>query len=407
MREGWEMKKLGEVCDIKPPKKIAKEKLGLNELVSFIPMKYLLSDEKYFSSPEVKTLEKAYSGYVYLENNDIVLAKITPCFENGKLGIAKGLKNGIGFGSSEYIVYRVNKKLIPEFLYYYLSQESFRKKGTSLMTGAVGHKRIPKEFYENYEIPIPPFTEQKQIVNLLDSAFAKIDQAKANIEKNIANAKELFQSRLNEVFSQKGDGWKEKSLGELTLNLLQGINTSTDKTVFTKDGIPILQAKEIGEEELNLNKCKFISQEDFLNVKERYKAQKGDILLNNIGSSLGRCIEVNWDFEFTFAWNVMRVIPNKNLITPTYLKLGIQSPEFQKSIWGKTKGVGMPFISKKNISELSIYFPNKTEQIKLTPYLEKVQGYSKKSEAFYSKKLELLEDLKKSLLEKAFAGELT
>src|SRR5690606_35436822 len=93
-----------------------------------------------------RTLKEVYPGYTYFRENDVLLAKITPCFENGKLGIARNLKNGVGFGSSEYIVFRTNEKLIPDYLFYFLSRDQFRKSGEQVMTGAVGHKRVPKDF---------------------------------------------------------------------------------------------------------------------------------------------------------------------------------------------------------------------------------------------------------------------
>ncbi|MFU8862135.1 MAG: restriction endonuclease subunit S, partial [Cyclonatronaceae bacterium] len=216
MREGWELFKLKEVCEIRPAKRETKEFLNEDDLVSFVPMSHLNEERKDFHEEEAKPLKSVYKGYTYFKDDDVLLAKITPCFENGKMGIAKGLTNGVGFGSSEFIVYRPDSRLIPEYLFYFLLLPKFRVQGEKMMGGAVGHQRIPKEFYEDYEIPIPPLPEQKRIVAILDEAFEAIDKAKANIERNIQNAEELFQSKLNEVFSQRGDGWEEKPLGELT-----------------------------------------------------------------------------------------------------------------------------------------------------------------------------------------------
>ena len=142
-------------------------------------------------------------SYTYFAEHDVLLAKITPCFENGKLGIARGLKNGIGFGSSEYVVFRSTGDIDPKYLFYFLSRDSFRREGAKVMSGAVGHKRVPKEFIENYPIPLPSAKEQKRIVAILDEAFAGIDAAIANTEKNLANARELFESYLNSVFSKR------------------------------------------------------------------------------------------------------------------------------------------------------------------------------------------------------------
>ena len=147
--EGWKDKKLGDVCEIKPPKREARNKLKETDFVSFVPMKYLEVGQKYLIPPEEKTLKEVGGSYTYFANNDVLLAKITPCFENGKLGIAKNLKNGVGFGSSEYIVFRTNEILFSEYLYYFLLRSQFREEGAKRMMGAVGHKRVSKEFIED------------------------------------------------------------------------------------------------------------------------------------------------------------------------------------------------------------------------------------------------------------------
>jgi type I restriction enzyme S subunit len=98
------------------------------------------------------------------------------------------LLNGVGFGSSEYIVFRSKGTIESEYLFYFLSQDSFRNSGAHVMTGAVGHKRVPKDFIENHPILLPPLPEQRQIVAILDEAFEGIDRAIANTEKNLANS---------------------------------------------------------------------------------------------------------------------------------------------------------------------------------------------------------------------------
>ena len=160
MKAGWDVKSLGEVCEIKPPKSEARAKLSPKDLVSFVPMEALGIDLKYLQANQTKTLEDVVGGYTYFADGDVLLAKITPCFENGKLGIANNLSNGVGFGSSEYIVFRPNSSLKNEWLYYYISRQTFRSEGAERMSGAVGHKRVSKEFIENYPIPIPPIQEQ-------------------------------------------------------------------------------------------------------------------------------------------------------------------------------------------------------------------------------------------------------
>ena len=201
MTQSWSRTTLAEACQIKPPKKMAKQTLSDADSVSFVPMDQLGIYTKAIDTDGTRPLAEVYGSYTYFAENDVLLAKITPCFENGKLGIARGLENGVGFGSSEFVVFRCRKKIDPEYLFYFLSQDRFRDAGSKVMTGAVGHKRVPKDFIERYEIPLPLLPEQKRIVAILDEAFQGIDRAVANTEKNLANARELFESYLDAVLS--------------------------------------------------------------------------------------------------------------------------------------------------------------------------------------------------------------
>jgi type I restriction enzyme S subunit len=157
--------------------------------------------QKYLEPKKTRLLEDVAGSYTYFADGDVLLAKITPCFENGKLGIARGLKNGVGFGSSEYIVLRPDAKTSPEFIYYYLARAAFFEEGAGKMSGAVGHKRVSKEFIENYPIPVPPLSEQQQIIATLD-ALREQTQALASLyQRKIAALDALKQSLLHQAFS--------------------------------------------------------------------------------------------------------------------------------------------------------------------------------------------------------------
>lgn len=199
--EGWEEKTLGDVCEIKPPKREARNKLKETDLVSFAPMKYLEINQKNLIPTEERTLKEVGGSYTYFANDDVLLAKITPCFENGKLGIAKNLKNGVGFGSSEYIVFRTDDKLFSEYLYYFLSRAQFREEGAKRMMGAVGHKRVSKEFIEDSIIPLTSFSEQQSVVQKLDILSAETKKLEAIYEKKLADLEELKKSILAKAFN--------------------------------------------------------------------------------------------------------------------------------------------------------------------------------------------------------------
>ena len=198
---GWEEQSLAQVCQINPQKKEVKSKLDDNTLVSFVPMEQLGLYSKVIGLEIAKPLGKVYGSYTYFAENDVLLAKITPCFENGKLGIARGLSNGVGFGSSEFIVFRCKDCIIPDYLFYFLSNSTLRKSGARVMTGAVGHKRIPMDFIESYKLPIPTIPEQKRIVAQLDELSAASKRLEALYKQKQKALEELKQALLHKAFS--------------------------------------------------------------------------------------------------------------------------------------------------------------------------------------------------------------
>jgi len=199
--EGWEEKTLGEVCKIKPSKSEAREKLNENDVVSFVPMEDLGINQKILIPTKERTLKEVQGSYTYFSKGDVLLAKITPCFENGKLGIAKNLKNNIGFGSSEYIVFRSNQDLSSEYLYYFLLRSQFREEGTKRMMGAVGHKRVSKEFIENSRIFFPTLNEQQAIIDKLDTLSAETKKLESIYNQKLADLEELKKSILQKAFN--------------------------------------------------------------------------------------------------------------------------------------------------------------------------------------------------------------
>ncbi|MFZ3384148.1 MAG: restriction endonuclease subunit S [Candidatus Methanoperedens sp.] len=199
--EGWEEKKLVDICEIKPPKSEARNKLKETDVVSFVPMEDLGINQKIIIPEKERTLKEVEGSYTYFANDDVLLAKITPCFENGKLSIAKNLKNNIGFGSSEYIVFRTNKNIFSEYLYYFLLRSQFREEGAKRMMGAVGHKRVSKEFIENYMIALPSLVEQQSIVSKLDALSTETKKLEAIYTQKLADLEELKKSILAKAFN--------------------------------------------------------------------------------------------------------------------------------------------------------------------------------------------------------------
>ena len=179
MKGVWPSRVLADICQIRPPKSEVRRHISDSVFVSFAPRVDLGVRQKAWVPSQRRPLAKVVGSYTYFADGDVLLAKITPCFENGKLGIAEGLTNGVGFGSSEYMVLRPGSLIDKGWLYYFLSRETFRREGAKCMSGAVGHKRVSKEFIETHQIPLPPVSEQRRITAILEEAFGGIDKAVA------------------------------------------------------------------------------------------------------------------------------------------------------------------------------------------------------------------------------------
>ena len=194
--------KLSDCCTIKPSKN---DLNNLNEdiEVSFMPMRDLGINNLLVIPNQKRKLKEVKKGYTYFSEGDVLLAKITPCFENGKLGIASNLLNKVGFGSSEYIVFRPNKNLKKEWLYYFLNRQNFRRDGAQNMSGAVGHRRVNKSFIENTLIPIPPLGMQKKILLDLENISNQSKIINKNIKKQENEIISLEKSILNKFLNSQ------------------------------------------------------------------------------------------------------------------------------------------------------------------------------------------------------------
>lgn len=198
--EGWEEKTLGEVCEI-DPKKSELKGFDTNHLVSFLPMKDLGISQNQIIPIDTRKLSEVIGSYTYFRDRDVLLAKVTPCFENGKLGIAAKLTNGIGFGSSEYIVFRPLNTVISEYIFYLLSSNKFRTDGKKLMFGATGLKRLSKDYVRTFLISLPSVKEQQAIVKQLNALSLETKKLESIYQQKINDLEELKKSVLQKAFA--------------------------------------------------------------------------------------------------------------------------------------------------------------------------------------------------------------
>jgi type I restriction enzyme M protein len=193
----WETVEIGSVCEFNP-KKSEVRNLADDLKVSFVPMADLNEHRMLFNIKQIKNKAEVYKGYTYFKENDVLLARVTPCFENGKSGIARNLKNNIGFGSSEYFVYRAKEEILSEWIYYFVSSLNFIESGKNHMTGTGGLQRLTKDYATKYKIPLPTLEVQHQIV-------AQITREQKIIDAN----KELITIFENKIKDKIANVWGE------------------------------------------------------------------------------------------------------------------------------------------------------------------------------------------------------
>ena len=193
--KGWGIISLGDICFFNPKK--SENLLLKNELeVSFVPMT-AVSEKGEIDGTDVKTYEQVQKGFTYFVENDVLFAKITPCMENGKGAVACGLKNGIGFGSTEFHVMRPKNGICnPTWLYTVTSFKEFRQEAARNMTGSAGQRRVPVSFLSNYKISLPPLDLQNQFANFVKQT----EKTKAKIKQSLAALEFLKKSLMQKYF---------------------------------------------------------------------------------------------------------------------------------------------------------------------------------------------------------------
>lgn len=202
--EGWMRKTISEVAAINPSLP-NKENIDRNLEVQFLPMKLVEEIVNKIHLIDTRKLADVLKGsYTPFIDEDIIFAKVTPCMENGKIAIVNNLKNGIGFGSSEFHVLRCSNKVLNRYLHRFIVQDIFRNQAKQAMTGAVGLRRVPKQFIENYSIPLPPtLSEQQHIVSEIESRLSVCDKIEETIITSLQQAETLRQSILKKAFEGK------------------------------------------------------------------------------------------------------------------------------------------------------------------------------------------------------------
>lgn len=401
--KGWEVKKLGEICEINPKTEI----LLLNESdeVSFIPMASVEAETNIFTESKSK-FSKVKKGYTKFRDNDILFAKITPCMENGKICIVNNLKFGIGFGSTEFHVIRPNKNTLSKYIYYFVSQISFRQMAQIYMTGAVGQRRVPSKILENFEIPLPPLSEQKAIVDKLDDSFAKIENAITNLINAKENLKLYKQSVLKSAFN--GDllpntsptHWEVKKLGEICEKIGDGLHGTPS---YNDDGeYFFINGRNISYPYLIINNnVKRLSSDEALKYKKDFNTHTIFVSINGTLGNIGF-----YNNEKIILGKSVCYLNLKDNVNKYYIFFNLKSNEFLNYANLKATGSTIKNVSLQAMRNFEIPLPPLSEQNLIVAEIDRRFAIVDKTLNLIDKSIQNAKNLKQSILKKAFSGEL-
>jgi type I restriction enzyme S subunit len=372
--------------------KVKKEKyLNLEEGIPYIATKDVsyLSVLDYNNGVKIPFVEK--SNFKIAAKNTILI-----CAEGGSAGRKIGFTNQEVCFGNKLFAFTPKNGIDSKYVYYFYFSDMFQKAFKSQMTGIIGGVSMNK--FKQLEIPIPSSPQQKQIVSILDKAFAAIDTSKANAEQNLQNAKELFESYLQNVFENKGDDWEEKTLGEIAI-VKSGGTPSRARKEFWDGNIAWYSSGELNntyttKPERHINQLAIDNS-----TAKRFK--KGSLLIGMYDTAALKMSIL--DREGTFNQAISGVLPNEN-IDLQFILNSINS--IKPEILSLRRGVRQKNLNLTKIKNIPIYLPPIKEQEKIVQKLDVLALETKKLEAIYAQKIADLEEMKKSVLQKAFSGQL-
>jgi len=388
MKADWEIKKLGEIGKVCMCKRILKKQTLPVGDIPFYKIGTFGKKPNAFISKEV--YQEYRSNYSFPKEGDILISA------SGTIGRRVIYDGEPAYFQDSNIVWIDNdeKEVLNSFLYtFYGFCDWNPSKGATI-------SRLYNDDLRKIEIPLPPLSEQQRIVSILDQAFAAIDQAKANAEQNLQNAKELFESYLQGVFEKKGDDWEETLLKEVC-ELKSG--TTISPKLERNEG-DVLYIK-VGDMNLPNNEIEINTSTRFVNsneIKLRQIIPEGSIIFPKRGGAIATNKKRKIVSPTIVDLNTMAIIPSSRIDKDYFFHW------FQLfDLMSISNGANIPQINNYSFDEVYIPFPKSLEvQQIIVRQLDSLRDETQKLEAVYQTKMDDLDELKKSILQKAFAGEL-
>ncbi len=406
MKQGWEIKTLSEIGKVyngnSINEKVKKDNYSdLEDGFPFIATKDISyeSEIDYDNGIKIPFVEK--SSFKTAPKNTVLI-----CAEGGSAGRKIGFTNQeVCFGNKLFAL-ATNKNVESRYVYYYYFSDTFQKHFAVELAGIIGGVSMNK--FKDLEIPLPPLPEQQRIVAILDEAFTAIDKAKANAEQNLKNAKELFESYLQELL-ENGD-WEEKTLGQLSKNkdaVVSGpFGSNLKVSDYKTEGVPILRLQNIGKGYFINKSIKYITKQKAEELKY-HSFVAGDIALAKLGIPIGKTCIIPENFKSgIITADIVRIRPDLNVVNYKFLENFLNTSLSVSQLTGNISGATRPRVNLSDVRNIVIKLPPLKEQENIVKKLDSLSLETKRLEAIYQTKINDLEELKKSLLQKAFSGEL-
>lgn len=403
--KNWEKKKLGDICgfvrgpfggslkkNIFRPEGYAVYEQQHAIYDQFDDIRYFIDENKF---NEMKRFE--------LKAGDLIMS----C--SGTMGKVAIVPNEFKEGIINQALLKISpsNKISNVFLKLWMQSESFQESLKNYSGGAAIQNVASVAILKGIEIPLPPLPEQQRIVSILDECFAAIDKAKANAEQNLKNAKELFESYLQGVFEKKGEGWVKTSLKN-EIELLSGFAFMSKYYSEINDDILLVRGENIMQGYFRWEDVKRWNRDEFEEYK-RFQLFENDVVLAMdrpwVKAGL-KCAKISKNELPSLLVQRTASLRCKKNMDAGFLFYLVKSSAFTNHLLGVQTGIGVPHISGKQILDFNFNRPSLKDQQTIIRQLDALRAETQKLEAVYQKKIADLEELKKSILQKAFAGEL-
>jgi len=358
--------------------------------------KYIVVNSKFISS-EGKSFKRTNEQMFPLYKGDIVM--VMSDVPNGK-ALAKCfiIDQDDTYSLNQRICCIRSKEFDTKYLYYQLN----RHEHFLAFNNGENQTNLRKDDILECPLIKPTMEEQKRMVSELDLAFSELEKVNRNLSDNILNAKSIYQSELNRIFTDKGENWETKLLKEVCEKITDGTH-QTPK--YFDSGYIFLSSKNVALGFIDWENIKYIDEKQHLEMQKRVSPKIGDILLAKNGTTGVAAMvdrDVTFDIYVSLAW-----LRSKGEVLPEFLLSFVNSPIAKKQFNHRLKGIGVPNLHLEEIREVEICFPkSKDEQINLVNYFNLLLNRTKALEEKYTLKLNKIEELKSGILKRAFENEL-